>query len=46
MARRGMRLPRSGEMVQGQANPAQVFGLYPGGSKEPSMVLEQNRDRS
>lgn len=41
-----MRLQRSGEMVQGQANPAQVSGLYPGGSRAPSMVLEQNRDRS
>lgn len=41
-----MRLQRSREMVQGQANPAQVFGLYPSGSRAPSMVLEQNRNRS
>lgn len=41
-----MRLQRSREMVQGRANPAQVFGLYPGGSRAPSVVLEQNRNRS
>ena len=42
----GVRLQRSGWIVQGQANPAKGFGLYPGGSREPWMVLEPSRDRS